>query len=225
MDALIGLLRWIHVLAGTLALVVAPGAMLTVKGGRAHRRWGKIYFWLMAVVALTAVVLGLWRPVTFLVLVAVFSFYAAFTGYRVLGRKRADRGDQPTRLDWIAALVTLGASLALVVLGLVPPSPTWAPRPTVAVVLGTVGAALAARDLRRFARPPADPRHWWFHHMTGMLTSYIAAVTAFSVVNFAFLPTTVRWLWPTLIGTVGIVAWVRYYRIRFERRSLAAPGT
>jgi hypothetical protein len=33
MDALIGPLRWIHVLAGTLALVVAPGAMLTVKGG------------------------------------------------------------------------------------------------------------------------------------------------------------------------------------------------
>jgi hypothetical protein len=30
--------------------------------------------------------------------------------------------------------------------------------------------------------------------MTGMLTSYISAVTAFSVVNFAFLPTTVRWL-------------------------------
>ena len=28
--------------------------------------------------------------------------------------------------------------------------------------------------------------------MTGMLTSYIATVTAFSVVNFAFLPTTVR---------------------------------
>lgn len=57
--------------------------------------------------------------------------------------------------------------------------------------------------------------------MTGMLTSYIAAVTAFSVVNFAFLPTTVRWLWPTLIGTVGIVAWVRYYRTRFARRPLA----
>jgi uncharacterized membrane protein len=141
MDALIGPLRWIHVLAGTLALVVAPGAMLTVKGGRAHRRWGKIYFWLMAVVAATAVVLGLWRPVTFLVLVAVFSFYAAFTGYRVLGRKRPDRGDRPTALDWSAALVTLGVSLVLVVLGLAPLSPVWAPRPTDAVVLGALASS------------------------------------------------------------------------------------
>ena len=225
MDALIGPLRWIHILAGALALVVAPGAMVTVKGGRAHRRWGKIYFWLMAVVGLTAVVLGLWRPVTFLVLVAVFSFYAAFTGYRVLGRKRPDRGDRPATLDWLAVWVTLAASLALVGLGLLPPSPAWAPRPVVAVVLGAIGVALAGRDLRRFTRPPDDPRHWWFHHMTGMLTSYVAAVTAFSAVNFTVLPTTVRWLWPTLLGTVGIIAWVRYYRSRFARRLLTAPGS
>ena len=49
--------------------------MLTVKGGRAHRRWGKIYFWAMAVVASTAIVLALWRPQIFLGLLAVFSFY------------------------------------------------------------------------------------------------------------------------------------------------------
>ncbi len=197
MDALIGPLRWIHIFAGALALVVAPGAMLTVKGGRAHRRWGKIHFWLMAVVGLTAVVLGLWRPVTFLILVAVFSCYAAFTGYRVLGRKRPDRGDRPAR----------------------------GPEPESAVVLGAIGVALAGRDLWRFTRPPHDPRHWWFHHMTGLLTSYVPAVTAFSAVNFTFLPTTVRWLWPTLIGTVGIVGWVRYYRTRFARRLLAASGS
>ena len=59
--------------------------------------------------------------------------------------------------------------------------------------------------------------------MTGMLTSYVAAVTAFSAVKFTFLPTTVRWLWPTLIGMLGIVAWVRYYRTRFAWRLLTAP--
>jgi hypothetical protein len=30
------------VLAGTLAIVVAPIALLTAKGGLAHRRWGKV---------------------------------------------------------------------------------------------------------------------------------------------------------------------------------------
>ena len=88
METLITPLRWMHIAAGTLALFVAPAAMLTVKGGRAHRRWGKIYFWSMAVVAATALVLGLWRPQIFLALLAVFSFYMAFSGYRVLFRKR-----------------------------------------------------------------------------------------------------------------------------------------
>ena len=68
MDTLIETLRWIHIAAGTLALGLAPAAMLTVKGGRAHRRWGKIYFWAMAVVGSTAVALGLWRPQIFLAL-------------------------------------------------------------------------------------------------------------------------------------------------------------
>lgn len=224
MDALIGTLRWIHIAAGVAALGMAPGAMLTAKGGRAHRRWGKIYFWLMAVVATTAVVLGLWRPVTFLILVAVFSFYSAFTGYRVLFRKLPDRGDRPSSPDWAAALLTLGASAVLVLLGLFPPGPAWAPRPSVAVVFGAIGVILAGRDIVRFVRPPADPLHWWFHHMTGMLTSYIAAVTAFSVVNFAFMPVTLRWLWPTVVGTLLIAAWVRYHRIRFERRRDTAAG-
>ncbi len=204
-----------------LALGVAPGAMLTAKGGRAHRRWGKIYFWLMAVVASTAVVLGLWRPVTFLVLVAVFSFYSAFTGYRVLSRKRPDRGDRAGPLDWTAALFTLAAGAALVLLGLFPPAAGWAPRGSVAVVFGAIGVVLAGRDIAGFVHPPAEPLHWWFHHMTGMLTSYIAAVTAFSVVNFAFLPVTLRWLWPTFVGTLAIAAWIRYYRIRFARRPAA----
>ena len=40
MDALIAGVRLIHIAAGMLALGVAPVAMLTVKGGSTHRRWG-----------------------------------------------------------------------------------------------------------------------------------------------------------------------------------------
>src|SRR4030095_4281354 len=115
MESLIATLRSLHIAAGTVALFVAPAAMLTVKGGRAHRRWGKIYFWTMAVVAATAVALSLWRPRIFLTLLAVFSFYMAFSGYRALGRKRPVQGQGPRPIDWAAALLTLAVSGALVV--------------------------------------------------------------------------------------------------------------
>ena len=103
MDTAIRLTLWVHVLAGTVALVVAPIALMTVKGGPTHRRWGKVYFWAMAVVAATAIVVAYWRSILFLMLTAVFSFYAALSGYRVLYRKRPDLGQRPSALDWTAA--------------------------------------------------------------------------------------------------------------------------
>jgi uncharacterized membrane protein len=49
-------IRWTHILAGFTAFFIAPVPLLTAKGGQTHRRWGKIYFWAMAVVAITAMV-------------------------------------------------------------------------------------------------------------------------------------------------------------------------
>jgi hypothetical protein len=57
-----------------------------------------------------------------------------------------------------------------------------------AVVLGGIGLAFAGADL-----------------------------TAFSAVNFTVLPTTARWLWPTLIGAPLIAVWITYYKTRFRR--------
>jgi len=220
-ETLIRVALWIHILAGTVALFVAPGALLTVKGGLAHRRWGKIYFWAMTVVAVTALGVGYWRSRVFLVLVAVFSFYAALSGYRVLYRKRPELGQGATAFDWTAAVLTLAASSALIVMGILQPSPTWRQLRNVAMVLGTIGLFLAGRDVWAFVKPPKDRNAWWFHHMTSMLASYIAVVTAFSVVNFTFLPVTAKWLWPTIIGTPAIFIWVTYYKTRFNRRKPA----
>jgi uncharacterized membrane protein len=44
----------VHITAGATAFLMAPLALATAKGGKAHRRWGKIYFWAMAVVGSTA---------------------------------------------------------------------------------------------------------------------------------------------------------------------------
>jgi len=149
-------------------------------------------------------------------LTAVFSFYAALSGYRVLHRKRPDLGQRPAVLDWAAAGITLAASATLVILGIAKPTPRFQELSTVAIVFGFVGLSIAGFDVLRFVRPPADKRAWWYKHMANMIGSYVAAVTAFSVVNFAFLPTTVRWLWPTMVGTPAIAIWITYYKRRFN---------
>jgi hypothetical protein len=214
--------RWTHILAGFTAFFIAPVPLLTSKGGKTHRRWGQIYFWAMAVMAATAMVLALWRPILFLAFIAVFSFYFAFRGYRVLSRKSPLQGQGPGAIDWVAAVLALLGSVALIVLGMVRPGPVWVRLSVVAIVFGVIGVALSASDIRQFIHPPADKNFWWYAHMAGMIGSYIAAVTAFSVVNFHFLPTTVRWLWPSAIGVPGIFIWVGYYRRRFGRTGKAA---
>ncbi|MGH9580610.1 MAG: DUF2306 domain-containing protein [Terriglobales bacterium] len=218
MDPWISAIRWVHIAAGFAAFFIAPVPLLTAKGGKTHRRWGKIYFWSMAVVALTAVVLAFYRPVIFLALIAVFSFYFAFTGYRVLSRKRPAQGQGPKTLDWAAALLALAGSLALVGLGV------FHALGTVAVVFGALGCLIAGRDLWQFLRPPADGNFWWFVHMGGMVGSYIAALSAFSVVNFEFLPTLVRWLWPTAIGVPLLLIWIGYYRHKFTGRQAVSQA-
>jgi uncharacterized membrane protein len=226
MDAFVRFTLWIHILAGTVALVVAPIALLTLKGGPTHRRWGKVYFWAMAVVAATALVVGYWRSLLFLMLIAVFSFYFALSGYRVLYRKRPDLGQRASSLDWTAAGIALAASAVLIALGFIQPTPTFQRLSTVAKVFGFVGLIIAGLDVWQFLSPPEDKRAWWYKHMANMIGSYIAVVSAFSVVNFLFLPTTLRWLWPTMIGTPAIAIWISYYKRRFNRpKPEATPAT
>jgi uncharacterized membrane protein len=67
-----------HIAAGFGAFLLAPVALATAKGGKQHKRWGMVYLWCMGVVAATALPMSLFRPVLFLALVAVFSFYLAF---------------------------------------------------------------------------------------------------------------------------------------------------
>jgi uncharacterized membrane protein len=213
--AAFALVRAVHIAAGTVALFVAPGAMLTAKGGRWHRRWGHIYVWAMGVVAATAIVLATIRPNLFLSLVAVFSFYLAFTGQRTIARRRLPAGQRATAVDWGGTLIAGAGAVGLILYALLP---RGGGRPgiwPVALVFGLLGLVLAGRDLQAFRRPSAEPREWWYRHMGNMLGAYIATVSAFSVVNFSVLPPMVRWLWPTAVGVPIIIFWTRHYRRRF----------
>ena len=103
----------VHIAAGASSFLLAPVALATAKGGKQHRRWGKVYLWSMGVVAATALPMALYRPVLFLALVAVFSFYLAFSGFRVTRLKELARGGSATPIDWIAAVMTFVASACL----------------------------------------------------------------------------------------------------------------
>lgn len=218
---------WIHIAAGFTAFFVGPGAMLTKKGKLWHRRWGKVFFWGMAVVAGTALVLTKVQPDKFLTLVAIFSFYSAFSGYRVLYHKRPDKGQLPKSFDWIAAGITLTTGIGLLYMGLFNIGTFEFRFQPIMFTFGIICIGLAGSDIRRFLaefNADTDKYNWWYTHMGNMTGAYIAAVTAFSAVNFSFLPPVVRWLWPTFLGVPALIIWTRYYRKKFEGKSVMAKS-
>jgi hypothetical protein len=213
----------VHIAAGGTAFVMAPLALLAAKGGKAHRRWGKVYFWSMAVVASTAIVLALYRPVLFLALVAVFSFYAAFAAYRVLFHKNLPRGEKVTWPDWGAAIFTFVSSLVLALLGMLKPA-LVRNLSIPAILFGIIGMWLAGKSIWQFLHPPQEKMFWWFTHLTNMLASYIAAWTAFSVTTMGplFHNSWVIWVLPTVIGVPAIALTNVYYKKKFTPRTKLA---
>lgn len=207
-----GVTLGLHIVAGFLALFAGAGALVTDKGGRRHRQFGRIFVYAMTFVAGSALLLYAFDPTftrLFLGLVAVFSYYFVFSGYRVLGRKRPD--DEPTAVDWVAVAVLTLAGVGLLAMGvfLAYEGVGFA---TVLLVFGAIGTGMGANEVRTFRRDDAEPRAWFTGHLSRMIAGYIATVTAFSTVNFTFLPVVVRWLWPTAVGVPAIFLLLRKYR-------------
>jgi hypothetical protein len=121
-------------------------------------------------------------------------------------------------------LITLVSSLVLGGLGLLRPPLVQGMGP-VSIVFGGIGILMAAGRIYEFLRPPRDRMFWWYEHLQGMLGSYIAAWTAFSVVTLSrlFGSTWYVWLWPTIIGVPAISLTTAYYQRKFgQRRRVAA---
>jgi uncharacterized membrane protein len=212
----------IHITAGTISFVLAPVALLTAKGGKQHKRWGMVYLWAMGVVAATALPMAIYLPVLFLALVAVFSFYAAFSGYRVTRLKNLYKGGSAQPIDWIAAVLTFAASFLLAYLGAFHNAMVQN-FGIVAIVFGLLGMRLSSTQMIHFVRKPKEKMWWWYDHLGNFIGSYIAAWTAFSAVTLSQVihfqgARWIIWLWPTAIGVPAIFLTIAYYRRKF------APG-
>ena len=213
----------VHVTAGFSSFLLAPVALATAKGGKQHKRWGMVYLWSMGVVAATALPMALYRPVLFLALVAVFSFYLAFAGFRVTRLKELARGGSATPVDWIAAVVTFVSSACLAGFGAF--RPAWVQGfGIVAIVFGFIGMRASVSEMWKFVRKPKEKMFWWYTHLGNMIGSYIAAWTAFSVVTLpqVFGHHMWLWLWPTAVGVPAIALTTAYYKRKFAPRVKAA---
>lgn len=211
----------IHVLSGVLSLITGIVAIIAnPKGGKLHRRSGILYFWCMVLIFITSILIVLFiRFNIFLTIISIFSFFMSFSGYRALKRKK------PNQVKWYdRAIAFLGvlAGTGLIGYGIyILVSYHNYGFVVMCIVFGILLASNAYKDIKHFQKSEYEKLWWWFHHLTMMLTSFIAAVTAFLVNNIYKVVSLgnwnfIFWLLPTVVLVPFIVKWNKYYRKKFK---------
>lgn len=197
MTGIASILLLAHIAAGFTALgagLVAAGSKILDRAHRWHVLTGRIFFVAMCVVFVTAVPLSILRSNPFLLLIAIFSFYLALSGW-CFARNRTGK---PRRIDWVRATAMLLCSLAMFVYGIQLLS-TSSNGGMVMLVFGAIGTLLAFQDFRIIRAGGVRGSARIARHLTMMLAATIATITAFLVVNISFHPALVLWLAPTAI--------------------------
>lgn len=192
----------IHIAAGSLALLCALVAISTSKGKTWHIMSGRIYFWSMAVIFLTALPMAIIQETMFLFLVAIFSFYLAFAGMRFARNRKAE----PAVVDWIAATLMISAGLGMWILSIVYIVRSDSQFITL-ILFGIISISLGVTDFKTHSNRTARGQERIARHLTNMMAGTIAVITAVLVTNMDTEPVWIWWILPTFIITPIIILW------------------
>ncbi|MBL7812335.1 MAG: DUF2306 domain-containing protein [Bacteroidetes bacterium] len=214
------ILTYIHILAGTAALIAGTFALVSKKGSRVHRTAGRVFIIHMWLVCVAALVMHLPQGKLFLPSIALFTLYMVYSGMRSFtvwhtGAKTS---------DIYAAGTGFFAGTGMVVVSLFQLLNAENYFNLVPMVFGLGFVGICYRDLRRkFVF--RDYHQVLALHMQRMTGSFIAAVTALLVVNASRIPvlgeTTwglmLCWFLPSALGSLYLTMRLRKMALTSKR--------
>lgn len=202
----------VHIILGSVSLLVGLLVLLSKKGDNSHKLLGKTYFISMLSAAIISLPMSILHSNIFLFIIGIFTSYMLLTGKRYLKIKMSNN---VRKIDWILSLVMLLFCLILLVIG----SLTILKGNTFGIVLlvfGLFSALFVYQDYCNFKGKSKIKNYWLVTHLQRMLGSYIATVTAFLVVNNSYLPSIFAWLLPSLLLVPLIIIWSRKFQVKIS---------
>lgn len=188
----------IHIIAGSMALLVGTLALFVYKGGKIHMRSGRVFLGCLAIVIITGLLgVFVFHRNAFLLVITVLSGYLGFSGYRAL-RLRSGR---PDWVDNVISLVALGVGAYFLwyfrTIGMI-----WSP----VIIYSTVGYLLLmiGYDLSR----NVIRGNWWrYEHILKMVGAWSGLLSAFCGTVFPQYQPFSQFL-PSLFGTLIAIGFI-----------------
>lgn len=196
---------WVHVSAGSVALLLGILILLLRKGGQNHRKLGRWFLAFLSVVIVTGLIgFLIFKVNQFLLVLTLLSGYNAYSGYRAIRTK----SNVPKIQDILIAFITLCSGLFFLyysnAIGMI-----WAP----VIIYSTIGFLFLtiAYDMLRYFIPQKRYGNLWFYEhiykMTAAFTALLAAATGTMLPNYKpysqFLP--------SVFGTLLAIGFILYF--------------
>lgn len=205
----------IHVLCGSIALLLGVLALVSGKGGRLHRKAGDVFLCFLAMVIVTGFVgVFVFKRNIFLLVITVLSGYFGFSGYRVLGART-------NKVRWLDVLVAVASLVSVSYflyyfksIGMI-----WSP----VIIYSTVGtlAAVVLYDFIRYFIPASRyGRLWLYEHIFKMIGAFSALLSAFSGTVFYRYQPYSQFL-PSVLGTLMQIGFIIYFSKKERLRSIS----
>ncbi|HEX8348481.1 MAG TPA: hypothetical protein VF598_00840 [Hymenobacter sp.] len=210
----------VHIIAGSIGLLMGPLAITAKKGGLTHRRSGMAFYYAMLVVAASALVLGVLHNIPFLFAVGIFSGYMNITGYRVLRQKQKGLPNQTGLFERTVSVIMLLFSIYFLLYGgyILLQKDVFG---LVFIFFAQSSLRMLWQDWKLFTQQDLKPTTWLTIHIIRMVGTCIAAYTAFLVVNSSSQVGLLGWFLPAALGIPIILYWTRKVRAPQKRQLVA----
>jgi uncharacterized membrane protein len=215
MDLLFKIILTLHILGGATGLMTGSINIARHKGDKVHRKTGRVFMCAMLTAGFSALILSIMHPNFFLFVVGVFTLYMTATGRRFLFFKKNDH-KSPMSFDWFLTITMLVASLVFITLGVLKllKGNTFG---IALIVFGILGIRFIRTDITNYRGKSKIKNYWLTGHLQRMIGSYIAALTAFLVVNSDYVPEILPpffvWILPTILLVPFIFKWTKKYKV------------
>ncbi len=201
-------LLYLHILGGTISLILGLVPIISKKGGMLHKTTGRIFGIAMLTATFSGVVLAVIKPEQTLFLVGLFSSYLVIAGIlplRLMGPQQLNTIKKALILPTLGIMLAV-AMLLFAVYHLIQGNAEG-------IVVGVFGLGLltsALADYKWISRFTETTRSQLISiHVGRIVGAYIASCTAFLVVNQPIPVPLVNWFIANLVFVPVIVYWQR----------------